>query len=236
MSQIADKDVAEKPDADDAHKNKGLYAAILGSIGVVYGDIGTSPLYAFREALRPIAYDGVTQEEVIGLTSLMIWSLTIIVTFKYITLLLRADNDGEGGTLSLLALLMKTAGTHRSVLIVLGLIGAALFLGDAMITPALSVLSAVEGLKLVTPEMDAFIIPISVGILIGLFAIQSHGTGTVAKFSDRSPRSGSSSWALQASFILLTTSAFSLPSTRGTRSSFWRMKVFMALSCSARCS
>ncbi|MBN8931382.1 MAG: KUP/HAK/KT family potassium transporter, partial [Rhizobium pusense] len=156
MSQIADKDVAEKPDADDAHKNKGLYAAILGSIGVVYGDIGTSPLYAFREALRPIAYDGVTQEEVIGLTSLMIWSLTIIVTFKYITLLLRADNDGEGGTLSLLALLMKTAGTHRSVLIVLGLIGAALFLGDAMITPALSVLSAVEGLKLVTPEMDAF--------------------------------------------------------------------------------
>ncbi len=182
MSQIADKDVAEKPDADDAHKNKGLYAAILGSIGVVYGDIGTSPLYAFREALRPIAYDGVTQEEVIGLTSLMIWSLTIIVTFKYITLLLRADNDGEGGTLSLLALLMKTAGTHRSVLIVLGLIGAALFLGDAMITPALSVLSAVEGLKLVTPEMDAFIIPISVGILIGLFAIQSHGTGTVAKF------------------------------------------------------
>ncbi len=233
MSQIADKDVAEKPDTDDAHKNKGLYAAILGSIGVVYGDIGTSPLYAFREALRPIAYDGVTQEEVIGLTSLMIWSLTIIVTFKYITLLLRADNDGEGGTLSLLALLMKTAGTHRSVLIVLGLIGAALFLGDAMITPALSVLSAVEGLKLVTPEMDAFIIPISVGILIGLFAT---APARWQNFSDRSPRSGSSSWALQASFILLTTSAFSLPSTRGTRSSFWRMKVFMALSCSARCS
>lgn len=182
MSQIVDKDLAEKPDADDKHQNKGLYAAILGSIGVVYGDIGTSPLYAFREALRPIAYDGVTREEVIGLTSLMLWSLTIIVTFKYITLLLRADNDGEGGTLSLLALLMKTAGTHRSVLIVLGLIGAALFLGDAMITPALSVLSAVEGLKLVTPAMDDFIIPISVCILIGLFAIQSHGTGVVAKF------------------------------------------------------
>ncbi|MDZ7925977.1 MAG: potassium transporter Kup [Agrobacterium sp.] len=154
---------------------------MLGSIGVVYGDIGTSPLYAFREALKPIAYDGVTRDEIIGLTSLMLWSLTIIVTFKYITLLLRADNDGEGGTLSLLALLMKTAGTHRSVLIVLGLIGAALFLGDAMITPALSVLSAVEGLKLVTPAMDDFIIPISVCILIGLFAIQSHGTGTVAK-------------------------------------------------------
>lgn len=182
MSQIVDKDVAEKPDADDKHQNKGLYAAILGSIGVVYGDIGTSPLYAFREALKPIAYDGVTREEVVGLTSLMLWSLTIIVTFKYITLLLRADNDGEGGTLSLLALLMKTAGTHRGVLIVLGLIGAALFLGDAMITPALSVLSAVEGLKLVTPAMDDFIIPISVCILIGLFAIQSHGTGVVAKF------------------------------------------------------
>lgn len=181
---------AAKPDGDrfgldepagNGHSTQSYAALALGALGVVYGDIGTSPLYAFREALKPIAYDGVTRDEIIGLTSLMLWSLTIIVTFKYITLLLRADNDGEGGTLSLLALLMKTAGTHRSVLIVLGLIGAALFLGDAMITPALSVLSAVEGLKLVTPAMDDFIIPISVCILIGLFAIQSHGTGTVAK-------------------------------------------------------
>ncbi|MCS4242049.1 KUP system potassium uptake protein [Rhizobium sp. BIGb0125] len=157
-------------------------AATLGSVGVVYGDIGTSPLYAFREALKPIAEDGVTRIEIIGLISLMIWALTIIVTFKYVTLLLRADNDGEGGTLSLLAMLMKTAGSRRATLIVLGLVGAALFLGDAMITPALSVLSAVEGLKLVTPAMDEFVIPISVAILVGLFAIQSHGTSTVAKF------------------------------------------------------
>ncbi|KQO78853.1 potassium transport protein Kup [Rhizobium sp. Leaf262] len=181
MSHALDKESHDKPEAGD-HRLKGLFAAMLGSIGVVYGDIGTSPLYAFREALKPISHDGLTEAEVIGLISLMIWSLTIIVTIKYICFLLRADNDGEGGTLSLLALLMKKAGNKRGFLIMLGLIGAALFLGDAMITPALSVLSAVEGLKLVTPQMDEFIIPISVGILVGLFAIQSHGTEVVAKF------------------------------------------------------
>ncbi|MBW8283975.1 MAG: KUP/HAK/KT family potassium transporter, partial [Rhizobium sp.] len=117
----------------------------LGSVGVVYGDIGTSPLYAFREALKPIADGGIEREEIIGLISLIIWTLTIIVTLKYVLFLLRADNDGEGGTLSLLALLSKKAGGHGSVLMILGLIGAALFLGDSMITPALSVLSAVEG-------------------------------------------------------------------------------------------
>lgn len=181
MSHALDKENHEKPEADD-HRMKGFFAAMLGSVGVVYGDIGTSPLYAFREALKPISHDGVTEAEIIGLISLMIWALTIIVTIKYICFLLRADNDGEGGTLSLLALLMKSAGSKRSVLIMLGLIGAALFMGDAMITPALSVLSAVEGLKLVTPQMDSFIIPISVIILVGLFAIQSHGTEIVAKF------------------------------------------------------
>ncbi|MCM2456346.1 potassium transporter Kup [Rhizobium sp. CG4] len=175
-SEVNDSQNSETKSAE------GLLAATLGSVGVVYGDIGTSPLYAFREALKPIAEDGVTRIEIIGLISLMIWALTIIVTFKYVTLLLRADNDGEGGTLSLLAMLMKTAGSRRATLIFLGLVGAALFLGDAMITPALSVLSAVEGLKLVTPAMDEFVIPISVAILVGLFAIQSHGTSTVAKF------------------------------------------------------
>ncbi|MCE6074911.1 potassium transporter Kup [Agrobacterium vitis] len=154
----------------------------LGSVGVVYGDIGTSPLYAFREALKPIAHDGITRFEVIGLTSLIVWTLTIIVTLKYVLFLLRADNDGEGGTLSLLALLSKSAGRHTVVLMVLGLVGAALFLGDAMITPALSVLSAVEGLKLVAPQSSGFIVPISVVILIVLFAVQSRGTGAVANF------------------------------------------------------
>ncbi|MBN8950346.1 MULTISPECIES: potassium transporter Kup [unclassified Rhizobium] len=154
----------------------------LGSIGVVYGDIGTSPLYAFREALKPVAADGLTRGEVISVISLMFWTLTIIVTIKYVLFLLRADNDGEGGTLSLLALLMKTANGHTAILMLLGLLGAALFLGDAMITPALSVLSAVEGLKLVTPKLSDYIVPISVAILALLFAIQSHGTGAVARF------------------------------------------------------
>ncbi|MBB5571624.1 potassium transporter Kup [Rhizobium paranaense] len=159
-----------------------LFYLALGSIGVVYGDIGTSPLYAFREALKPVAADGLTRGEVISLVSLMFWALTIIVTIKYVLFLLRADNDGEGGTLSLLALLMKTANGHTAVLMLLGLMGAALFLGDAMITPALSVLSAVEGLKLVTPTLSDYIVPISVAILALLFAIQSHGTGAVARF------------------------------------------------------
>jgi KUP system potassium uptake protein len=159
-----------------------LLALSLGSVGVVYGDIGTSPLYAFREALKPVAGDGIAPEEVIGIISLMLWALTIIVTFKYVAFLLRADNDGEGGTLALLALLSKKiSGTRRNVLLAMGLIGAALFLGDAMITPALSVLSAVEGLKLVAPDLSRFVLIISVVILVLLFAVQARGTGSVAK-------------------------------------------------------
>ncbi|WFU51128.1 potassium transporter Kup [Sinorhizobium terangae] len=165
---------------DKAH---GRFAALLvGSIGVVYGDIGTSPLYAFREALRPFAHDGVHENEVIGLISLMIWTLTVIVTLKYVLFLLRADNDGEGGTLSLLALLMKKAQGSIALLFLAGLTGAALFIGDAMITPALSVLSAVEGLKLVTPALSDYVLPISVTILAALFLVQSRGTEAVSKF------------------------------------------------------
>ncbi|MGJ7040671.1 potassium transporter Kup [Shinella sp. BE166] len=159
-----------------------LFLLALGSVGVVYGDIGTSPLYAFREALRPVADDGVSRVEVIGLISLMIWTLTIIVTLKYVLFLLRADNHGEGGTLSLLALLMKTAGRRATVLFFMGAAGAALFIGDAMITPALSVLSAVEGLKLVTPTLGDYVVPISVVILVLLFAVQSWGTAAVSRF------------------------------------------------------
>jgi KUP system potassium uptake protein len=176
MQQIDHQPAAGPKDA------RSLLFLALGSVGVVYGDIGTSPLYAFREALKPIGVDGITRVEIIGLISLMIWSLTIIVTLKYVLFLLRADNDGEGGTLSLLALLSKTANGHGPILMVLGLIGAALFLGDSMITPALSVLSAVEGLKLVAPDMSEFIVPISLAILIGLFAVQSRGTGAMARF------------------------------------------------------
>ncbi|KWV56527.1 potassium transport protein Kup [Rhizobium altiplani] len=162
--------------------SKQLAVLVLGAIGVVYGDIGTSPLYAFREALRPFAHDGVAPNEVIGLISLMIWTLTIIVTFKYVLFLLRADNDGEGGTLSLLALLMKKTSRHATIFFFAGIIGAALFIGDAMITPALSVLSALEGLKLVTPIFAPYVLPIAVAIMLLLFLIQSIGTATVAKF------------------------------------------------------
>ena len=159
-----------------------LFLLALGSVGVVYGDIGTSPLYAFREALRPVSHNGLVRDEVVGLISLMIWTLTIIVTLKYVLFLLRADNHGEGGTLSLLALLMKTAGSHATVLFFMAAVGAALFIGDAMITPALSVLSAVEGLKLVTPALGDYVVPISVVILVLIFAVQSLGTAAVSKF------------------------------------------------------
>ncbi|WP_426228917.1 potassium transporter Kup [Pararhizobium sp. DWP3-4] len=172
---------AAKPETRDKEIRK-LLALSLGSIGVVYGDIGTSPLYAFREALRPVSADGVTRLEIIGLISLMIWTLTIIVTLKYVLFLLRADNNGEGGTLSLLALLMKYSSKRANRLFFLGIAGAALFIGDAIIAPALSVLSAVEGLKLVTPALSPYVVPISVVILLLLFAVQSRGTAAVSKF------------------------------------------------------
>ena len=173
---------ADSHSHDQKTSPRKLFYLALGSVGVVYGDIGTSPLYAFREALRPVAADGLTRSEVISVVSLMIWALTIIVTIKYVLLLLRADNEGEGGTLSLLALLLKTANGHTAMLMMLGLVGAALFLGDAMITPALAVLSAVEGLKLVAPSLTSYIVPISVAILAVLFAFQSRGTGTMARY------------------------------------------------------
>ncbi len=159
-----------------------FFALLLGAVGVVYGDIGTSPLYAFREALRPFAHDGVSHDEVVGLISLMLWTLTLIVTVKYVLFLLRADNDGEGGTLSLLALLMKKSERHKTALFFAGVIGAAMFIGDAMITPALSVLSAVEGLKLVTPALIDYVLPISTMILLVLFLVQSRGTAAVSNF------------------------------------------------------
>ncbi|MCT7664589.1 potassium transporter Kup [Shinella kummerowiae] len=169
--------------ADGEFHSRKFVVLLLGSIGVVYGDIGTSPLYAFRESLRPFVADGVVREDVvIGLISLMVWTLTIIVTFKYVLFLLRADNDGEGGTLSLLALLMKKSGSYLPVLFFAGVIGAALFIGDAMITPALSVMSALEGLKLVTPAFADYVLPMSAAIMVGLFLVQSKGTAAVSNF------------------------------------------------------
>jgi KUP system potassium uptake protein len=155
----------------------------LGAIGVVYGDIGTSPLYALREAVNAaLAQDGkVTEPLMLGILSLIIWALLLVVTLKYVVVLLQADNKGEGGTLSLMALAQRGRGKYFTIIPVLGMIGAALFYGDAIITPAISVLSAVEGLKIVTPAFDPFVIWISLAIIIGLFAMQSRGTASVSK-------------------------------------------------------
>jgi KUP system potassium uptake protein len=155
---------------------------VLGAIGVVYGDIGTSPLYAFREALKPLAEAGISRSHVIGVTSLMIWTVAIIVMAKYVLFLLRADNHGEGGTLALVTLIMKRTGRYRSLLIAVGIIGSALFIGDAMITPALSVLSALEGFTLVTPVFTPYVVPIAIAIMLLLFHVQSIGTAAVSRF------------------------------------------------------
>ena len=159
----------------------GFWALTLGSIGVVFGDIGTSPLYAFREAVQAAAHGGpVTRDIVLGVLSMILWSLFVVVTAKYVLLLLRADNNGEGGTLSLMALGQRALGRRSWPLLALGVIGASMFIGDSMITPAISVLSAVEGLKLVTPALEHYVVPLTVFILVGLFSVQSSGTARVA--------------------------------------------------------
>src|SRR5712692_11676129 len=160
-----------------------LWALSLGSVGVVYGDIGTSPLYAFREAVVAAVETGpVRRDIVLGVLSLILWALIIVVAIKYVLLLLRADNNGEGGTLSLTALATRGIGRRTAMVFLLGVIGAAMFLGDAVITPAISVLSAVEGLKLVTPAFEHSVVPLTIAILLGLFAGQSRGTARVASF------------------------------------------------------
>jgi len=166
------------------HRPASLLASSLAVIGVVYGDIGTSPLYALREAMLAAGAGsgGVAREAVLGVLSLITWSLMLIVTLKYVLILLRADNQGEGGTLSLLALAQRAIGRlHRGILI-LGMIGAALFYGDAAITPAVSVLSAIEGLTLVTARFEPVVVPLSCVIIVVLFVAQSSGTERVARF------------------------------------------------------
>ena len=172
---------AEANRADAGLAGPSFLALSLGSVGVVYGDIGTSPLYAFREAAIA-ASNGhpVTRAVVLGVLSLIVWALIITVTAKYVLILLRADNNGEGGTLSLTALATRALGRRTAFVFILGVIGASMFLGDSVITPAISVLSAVEGLKLATPAFSEYVAPITVAILIGLFAAQRGGTAKVA--------------------------------------------------------
>ena len=164
--------------------SKRFWILTFGSIGVVYGDIGTSPLYAVRESVLAATSSGQAADEtiILGILSLIIWALILIVTIKYITILLRADNDGEGGTLALMALAQRALGRAGFSMILLGIISAGLFYGDAMITPALSVLSAVEGLEIVTPTLQSYVVPLAVLILFALFAVQSGGTARVASW------------------------------------------------------
>jgi KUP system potassium uptake protein len=159
-----------------------LGALTLGAIGVVYGDIGTSPLYAMRESLHAASYDGLTPDDVMGVISLLIWTLILIVTVKYVFLVMRADNRGEGGTLSLVALLQHALGKRPTWLLALGMVGVSLFFGDAIITPAMSVLSAVEGMALVAPKFETYVVPVTLFIIAGLFFVQSRGTAAVSKF------------------------------------------------------
>ncbi|RWD19059.1 MAG: potassium transporter Kup [Mesorhizobium sp.] len=171
---------AAQPAEHDVHSQQSLRILILGALGVVYGDIGTSPLYAFREALFVAASDGsATREDVLGILSLIIWALTLIVTVKYVAFVLRADNRGEGGTLSLMSLAGSGLPARSAAILVLGVLGAALFTGDSMITPAISVLAAVEGLETVTPALEPYVVPVTLVILVGLFSVQRFGTGAV---------------------------------------------------------
>ena len=173
-----------EPREDDIHTDEtrkhGVAALTLGAIGVVYGDIGTSPIYAFREALRATGAAAPGAPEVLGILSLLIWTLILIVTVKYVFVLLRADNRGEGGILALYTLVRLAAGRRSVPVLLLALAGAALFAGDAAITPAISVLSAVEGVGLILPSLTAYVLPLTLGILVALFMVQRRGTASVA--------------------------------------------------------
>src|SRR3954469_17876468 len=153
---------------------------LVGALGVVFGDIGTSPIYAFRESLRA-AGSVEAQATVLGILSLVFWAVVLVVALKYVVFVMRADNHGEGGTMALIALALPAAGSLRTVLLVIGLGGASLFFGDAMITPAISVLSAIEGLQIATPIFRPYVVPVAGLVLVVLFAIQRRGRGRVGR-------------------------------------------------------
>ena len=186
MSQPLSKDAVPSStyagESDAAHSTGNFWILALGSIGVVFGDIGTSPLYALHAALGHFNEAGFGPAEVIGVVSLIIWALLIVVTAKYVLFLMQADNKGEGGILSLMALAQRALGQRTAIAFVLGVAGSALFSGDAIITPAISVLSALEGLKQVDIGLAPYVLPATVVILILLFAAQSRGTAGVAAF------------------------------------------------------
>ena len=184
MAQTQAQVQSADPGASDGHHDKNFWALTLGCIGVVYGDIGTSPLYAFKEAITAATHRGLSVgEATLGVLSLILWSLTLVVTIKYVVILLRADNKGEGGMFALMALGQSVAKRSAPLLGILGVAGASFFYGDAVITPAISVLSAVEGLKLLVPGLDSRVVPIiAIAVIAILFWMQARGTDKVAKF------------------------------------------------------
>ena len=178
---MSDEDAVPAGHATTGHGVTGkLPVLVLGCIGVVYGDIGTSPLYAMRESLRAAGENGLVREDVMGIVSLLLWTLILIVSVKYVVLIMRADNQGEGGTLSLVALIQQALRQRPAWLLGLGMVGISLFFGDAVITPAMSVLSAVEGMVLVAPGFEQFVVPATLIIIVGLFFVQRHGTAAVS--------------------------------------------------------
>ena len=164
-----------------SHNKQALPAITVAAIGVVFGDIGTSPLYALKEIFNGHHPIPVTPENILGVLSLVFWAIIVLVTIKYVAIIMRADNRGEGGSLALLALVTERARLSW-IITLLGIFAAALFYGDSMITPAISVLSAVEGMEIITPTLTPYVIPITLGILTGLFFIQKRGTGAVGIF------------------------------------------------------
>ena len=183
MHQASRQDTVAGNDAEPpALSARTFWALTFGSIGVVYGDIGTSPLYALREAVLAAGGEHgiVTQAAVFGVLSLIFWSLIIVVTLKYVLILLRADNNGEGGTLALTALAFRALGKRTPLVLGLGIVGASMFYGSTLITPALSVLSAVEGLTVATQAFQPYVLPLTVIILVALFSVQSRGTASIS--------------------------------------------------------
>ena len=180
--------VIDAPATPSAASDRNRFLALaIGSTGVVYGDIGTSPLYAFKESIAHLRgpTGHLVAGDVIGVVSLMFWALMIIVTIKYVLILTRFDNRGEGGILSLMALVQRAGGRGLGLIVITGMLGAGLFFGDAVLTPAISVLSAVEGLGVIQGlggKLDPFIAPIAVTVLVGLFMVQKRGTGGIGRW------------------------------------------------------
>jgi KUP system potassium uptake protein len=166
------------------HKKSSLAAMTLAAVGIVYGDIGTSPLYTLKTIFDPVHGLVLSTPNLLGIVSLIFWGLTMIVSLKYVTLILRADNRGEGGIMALMALALNSV-TRQSrwhyALMVLGVFGATMFYGDSVITPAISVLGAIEGLEVATPGLERYVVPLTIIVLLILYSVQRHGTAGIGR-------------------------------------------------------